>query len=144
MPIRHTDKGWYWGSQGPFASKDKALQVARAAHANGFKEEDMDGDLDNEYSVQEFTLYLLHSVTNCFAIIELCNHVEAYQGKYGIITGYESEYTTPPPALEYLVGLADYVNIARQSLPQDIELQNIIAEIAQLLDSTIYKLRFLK
>jgi hypothetical protein len=44
MPIRHTDKGWFWGSKGPFASKAKALQVARAAHSNGFKGEDMDND----------------------------------------------------------------------------------------------------
>lgn len=163
MPIRHTDKGWYWGSQGPFASKDKALQVARAAHANGFKEEDMEGD--NEYTVQEFALYLLHSVTNAHILhlqsLSYSEHkalerfytkigdlvddyIEAYQGKYGIITGYESEYTTPPPALEYLIGLSGYVLAARQQLPQDTELQNITDEIAQLLDSTIYKLRFLK
>ena len=39
MPFRHTDKGWYWGSKGPFPTKLKAVQVAAAAHANGFKEE---------------------------------------------------------------------------------------------------------
>ena len=40
MPIRKTDKGWYWGSQGPFATKAKALAVARAAYASGYKEQD--------------------------------------------------------------------------------------------------------
>jgi len=30
------------------------------------------------------------------------------------------------------------------NFPQDTELQNITDEIAQLIDSTIYKLRFLK
>jgi hypothetical protein len=36
MPIRKTQQGWYWGSKGPFLTKAKALQVARAAHASGF------------------------------------------------------------------------------------------------------------
>jgi uncharacterized protein len=39
MPIRKTDKGWYWGGQGPFLTKAKALAVARAAYANGYKED---------------------------------------------------------------------------------------------------------
>ena len=39
MPIRKTDKGWYWGGQGPFATKSKALAVARAAYASGYKED---------------------------------------------------------------------------------------------------------
>ena len=36
-PIRHTSKGWYWGSQGPFSSRSKAVQVAQAAYAGGYK-----------------------------------------------------------------------------------------------------------
>ena len=40
MPIRKTDKGWYWGSRGPFTTKAKALAVARAAYASGYKEQD--------------------------------------------------------------------------------------------------------
>jgi hypothetical protein len=32
----------------------------------------------------------------------------------------------------------------REKLPQDSELQNLIDEIKDLIDSTIYKLRFLK
>lgn len=39
MPIRKTDKGWYWGSKGPFATKSKALAVARAAYASGYRED---------------------------------------------------------------------------------------------------------
>ena len=115
--------------------------------------------------MQEFTLYLLHSVTNGHILhlqsrsysehkaletfyTEIGDHVddfvEAYQGKYGIITGYECEYECPPPALEYLISLNEYIANARTMLPQDTELQNIIDEIVQLFDSTIYKLRFLK
>ena len=39
MPVVKKNDGWYWGSKGPFATKAKALQVATAAHAHGFKEE---------------------------------------------------------------------------------------------------------
>jgi hypothetical protein len=37
MPIRHTSKGWYWGSKGPFPTRGKAEQVARAAYAGGYR-----------------------------------------------------------------------------------------------------------
>lgn len=39
MPLRKTDAGWWWGSKGPFKNKAKALQVARAAYAHGYKKE---------------------------------------------------------------------------------------------------------
>ena len=160
MPIRHTDKGWYWGSRGPFASRAKAQQVGQAAYASGYKEE-----TEMNYTIQEFVLCMLHSQTNAHilhlqsrsysehkalqgyyeGIDDLIDSfVEAYQGKYGIIESYSNEYEKPTPALEYLVSLNDYVLQARSSLPQDTELQNIIDEIASLIDSTIYKLRFLK
>lgn len=37
MPLTKKSSGWYWGSQGPFDTKAKALQVARAAYASGYK-----------------------------------------------------------------------------------------------------------
>lgn len=37
MPLRKVKGKWYWGSKGPFASKKKALQVAKAAYAHGYK-----------------------------------------------------------------------------------------------------------
>jgi len=39
MPLRKTKHGWFWGSKGPFPDKAKALQVARAAYASGYKGE---------------------------------------------------------------------------------------------------------
>ena len=41
MPIRKTKKGWKWGSKGPFKTKKKAKQVARAAYASGYLGEGM-------------------------------------------------------------------------------------------------------
>lgn len=37
MPIRKVKGGWKWGSQGPFPTKKKAEQVAKAAYASGYK-----------------------------------------------------------------------------------------------------------
>ncbi len=39
MPIVKKPNGYYWGSRGPFTTKAKALAVARAAYANGYKED---------------------------------------------------------------------------------------------------------
>lgn len=38
MPVRKTDQGYYWGSRGPFPTRQKAEEVARAAYANGYRE----------------------------------------------------------------------------------------------------------
>ena len=118
-----------------------------------------------DYTPQHFVLTMLHSVTNAH-ILHLQSRsysehvalgayyeevgdlvdsfVEAYQGKYGIISNYEQDYFLPTPALEYLISLNDYVKDERQDLPQDSELQNLVDEIADLIDRTIYKLRFLR
>ena len=37
MPINKKDDGWYWGSKGPFKSKEKAEEVQQAAHASGYE-----------------------------------------------------------------------------------------------------------
>jgi hypothetical protein len=39
MPLVRKQSGWFWGSKGPFDSKAKALAVARAAYASGYKGE---------------------------------------------------------------------------------------------------------
>ena len=49
MPLRKTPKGWMWGSQGPFDTKAKALQVARAAYASGYKGEQNFTKLGEKY-----------------------------------------------------------------------------------------------
>jgi hypothetical protein len=38
MPIRKTTKGWMWGSKGPFDTKKKAEEVAKAAYSAGYKQ----------------------------------------------------------------------------------------------------------
>lgn len=118
--------------------------------------------------VMVFTMCLLHSVTNAHilhltttsyaehkaledfytAIGDLVDSfVEAFQGKYGLLHDFTADYELPPKnALEYLTYLKDEVMVLRNeyNFPQDTELQNITDEIASLIDSTLYKLRFLK
>jgi hypothetical protein len=42
MPLTKKQSGWYWGSQGPFDTKAKALAVSRAAYASGYKSQSND------------------------------------------------------------------------------------------------------
>ena len=117
--------------------------------------------------VMQFVMCLLHSVTNAHILHfqtpsfsehmalgtfygEIGDHVddfvEAFQGKYGLLTKYQADYKLPSSEpVEYLNYLKDEVATLRRlpNFPQDSELQNITDEIAQLIDSTLYKLRFL-
>ena len=54
MPIKRTDKGWYWGSKGPFKSKRKAQKVAQAAYASGYQKSFQKGNITK---VLESVLY---------------------------------------------------------------------------------------
>ena len=77
-------------------------------------------------------------------IVDLVDQfVEAYMGKYGKITKFPNVYHQPKEPISYIESLIRFVGEARQDLPQDSELQNLIDEIADLLNSTAYKLRFL-
>lgn len=70
--------------------------------------------------------------------------IEAYQGKYGLVLDYPSGYTAPvAEAVQFVSDLGDYVTANRSNVGADSELQNLIDEVMDLIDSTIYKLRFL-
>ena len=72
---------------------------------------------------------------------------EIIQGKYGILTGYSASYDVPPTdPVAYLEQLSGYVEASRRSgwYPQDSNIQNETDNIASLIDSTLYKLRYLK
>lgn len=70
--------------------------------------------------------------------------VEAYQGTHGLIEDYPNTYEPASDPIAYLDQLNGYIYVTRKQLPQDTELQNILDEIVALIDSTLYKLRFLK
>ena len=62
---------------------------------------------------------------------------EAYMGRYDKL-----KFGVGDPT-QYLEKIKTFVEQSREHLPQDTELQNLVDEIAQLIDSTLYKLRFL-
>jgi DNA-binding ferritin-like protein len=79
------------------------------------------------------------------SIVDLADtFAESYMGKYGKFTSFPSVYHQPKDPIRYLESLQSFVKEARNDLPQDSELQNIIDEIADLINSTTYKLKFLK
>jgi hypothetical protein len=160
MPIRHDNNGWWWDNKGPFDTKAKALLEARTSIANGYKEQIMD-----KTNVANFLSRLLHSATiahiyhlqtKSFAQHKALGHfykdvneltdtlIEMIQGKYGIVEGYTLDAgTLSGIPLDYMIGLMHFIDNERIDMPQDSEIQNTIDEIAGLIDSTIYELRFL-
>jgi hypothetical protein len=73
--------------------------------------------------------------------------VESAQGKYGILTGWKSvgtqEYQSSEQVISYLKSLADEVAKV-YSIVKDTYIQNQLDEVTALINSTLYKLRFLK
>ena len=116
----------------------------------------------------EFILTLLHAATNTHilhlrsksfsehmalgefyqALPDLVDAVvEASQGLTGELIDYPVMYYAPEATgLAELEMLRDYIEDKRHTsgIPQESEIQNLIDEIASQIDSTLYKLRFLK
>jgi hypothetical protein len=73
--------------------------------------------------------------------------VESYQGKYGIIKGYKSfdivEYKSTESTIKLLKELCEKVEKLRNCC-KDSYIQNQIDKACELINSTIYKLKFLK
>jgi hypothetical protein len=73
--------------------------------------------------------------------------VESYQGKYGIITDYTNftlmQYSSGEGIQDYFKALNNTIETLRQDTP-DSYLQNQIDNAVELINSTLYKLKFLK
>jgi len=67
---------------------------------------------------------------------------EAYFGVYGQITEFPATYHQPKEPLAYLQSLQAFVKAARPDLPTDSEIVQLIDNIAQEIDTTIYLLKF--
>lgn len=118
-----------------------------------------------QLTVGAFFLTLLHSATNTHIlhlqsrsysehqalgafydeVVELTDGlIESYQGKHGLVQ-YPVEYTKPADTgLLELQALSVYVSLNRSIIGNDSELQNEVDSIMNLINSTIYKLTFLK
>jgi DNA-binding ferritin-like protein len=71
--------------------------------------------------------------------------VESYQGRFGIITGFDgpSTFREDNDPLKYFKALNQYVEMIRTKLPQDSYIQNQVDEIVSLIQTTLYKLEYL-
>jgi hypothetical protein len=172
MPLRKTQSGWMWGSK-HFKSKADAIAARAAAYANGYKGETMvtykiGQEQEQEETLTDLVMCLLHSATvthimhwqtESYAahqalgeyyseIPELVDQtIEAYQGKTGIILrGFpiEMESYEQMTPLAYLEYLSMELTEGRALFGTDSEIQNLVDAIADLIDSTMYKLRRFK
>lgn len=157
MPLRKTDKGWFWGGQGPFPSKAKALSVARAAYASGYKEGiEMNHDaikkMLSTLMCGQICLRLIHwnttsdpehrAIGNLYdQLADLTDKLaENYMGIYGRFGNVPCVHNELPNAVEYVKDMADMVQSIRMEMPNDTQLQNIVDEIASAIDTTNYLL----
>ena len=70
---------------------------------------------------------------------------ESIQGLTGELIEYPVDYYQPADtAIQELEELQEYVREERKNIPQDSEIQNATDNIAELINSTLYKLKFLK
>jgi len=69
---------------------------------------------------------------------------EAFQGCYDVIESYPGDFHIAKMPLTYIQKIKDFVDGMRKVLPDDSHLMNIIDELCELIDTTIYRLRELK
>jgi DNA-binding ferritin-like protein len=76
------------------------------------------------------------------AIIDLVDQfAEAYMGCYSKkIKNFPENFHNAKDPMKYFESLSKYVETNRKAMPDDTQLQNIIDEIAQLIDSTLFRL----
>jgi len=90
--------------------------------------------------------YAEHTALGTFysELPELVDKVaEAIMGKYDMTFTFKDSYYTPAATGKAeLEALKEYVQEERKELPQDSEIQNEIDNIANLINSTLYLLRF--
>ena len=99
--------------------------------------------------VQGMGSFAAHKALNEYydEIVDLVDGLaEAYQGRYGIITGYKMSESIREDnnARMYFDGLCKFVETIRKQIPQDSYIQNEVDEVVKLIESTKYKLKFLQ
>ena len=78
-------------------------------------------------------------------VVDLADrYAEAFQGAYYVIDTYPADFHIAKVPLTYIQKIKDFVDGMRKVLPDDSHLMNIIDELCELIDSTIYKLKVLK
>ena len=66
--------------------------------------------------------------------------VGGWEKEYKVISDYPATFPMAKDPKRYFEGLYDYLDAARKTLPKESHLTNIVDEVAELIDSTRYKL----
>ena len=67
-------------------------------------------------------------------------YTEAYQGRHGLITGYEVEFHKHRDPKAYVKGLLDFLDEIKATLPKDSDLVNLFDAVVDAVTSLKYKL----
>ena len=67
-------------------------------------------------------------------------YAEAYQGRYGIITGYDVEFHKAKDPKAYAKGLLNFLDEIKGVLPKDTDLVNLFDAVTESVTSLKYKL----
>lgn len=67
-------------------------------------------------------------------------YAEAYQGRYGIITGYDVEFHKAKDPKAYVKGLLNFLDEIKGVLPKDTDLVNLFDAVVDSVTSLRYKL----
>lgn len=99
--------------------------------------------------------HILHLKTRSYAehkalgdyydgIIDIADSLaEAYQGAHGALEFTSNEFVMATDAITMLTKLRSWVDNNRKAVSGRQEIQNLIDSIVDLIDSTLYKLKFL-
>lgn len=102
------------------------------------------------------TGHVLHLATRSFSVHMALNDfyngigesadkiAEAYQGTAGVLLDMPATEGRDKDPLLFLHRLQSWIDANRDEACSDSEIQNLIDEAMELIDSTLYKLRFLK
>lgn len=117
---------------------------------------------NNHTKLAQMTLMVFHSRTNAHinhlrtksfakhaalgayydAVVDLMDGiVENYQGLYGIVPTYPALYSPAADPIEDLDALRSWIAANRAGVSDDSSIQNQIDTVAELINSTIYKLK---
>lgn len=67
-------------------------------------------------------------------------YAEAYQGRYGIITGYDAEFHKHSNPKAYVKGLLSFLDELKGVMPKDSDLVNLFDAVVDAVSSLKYKL----
>ena len=67
-------------------------------------------------------------------------YTEEYQGRHGLITGYDVEFHKHRDPKAYVKGLLDFLDEIKSTLPKDSDLVNLFDAVVDAVTSLKYKL----